>query len=611
MSFNNKIIILAILFVLLLSFIVSGEQIPDYKNPELSIEERVEDLLSRMTLEEKIGQMAQAERRWISPEYVREFKIGSVLSGGGSSPYPNTPEAWVDMYNNFQSSALKTRLGIPLIYGVDSVHGHNNLKGATIFPHNIGLGAARDPELMKKIGEITAKETVATGVDWNFAPCVAVVRDIRWGRTYESYGENPELQRLLTASYIQGLQGPDNEMSGNYLVATAKHFLGDGGVEWGTGDANYKIDRGNVTISEEELRKIHLPGYIEAIEVGVGSVMASFNSYQGVKMHAHKYLLTDLLKNELGFDGFVVSDWKGIHEISAFDYYERIVKSVNAGVDMFMETDSWYDFINNLKRAVEVGDVSEDRINDAVRRILRVKFRARLFEEPYANKKLLRDGIIGSDYHREVAREAVRKSLVLLKNENKILPLSKDSKIYVGGSNADDIGNQCGGWTITWQGSSGEITEGITILEGIQSAVAGKGEVVSNLEQADVAVIVVGEKPYAEGMGDNDRLQLSSNDIEELKKVEKAGKPVIVIMVSGRPLMISQYIDNWDALVAAWLPGTEGDGVADVLFGDYNFTGKLPVSWPVDISQIPINYGSKNYDPLYEYGYGLKMELAN
>ncbi len=607
MRFNNKLIICTILFIVLISFIVHAEERHGYKNPELSIEERVEDLLSRLTLEEKIGQMTQAERRCISPEYVKEFKIGSILSGGGSSPFPNTPEAWIEMYNGFQSSALKTRLGIPLIYGIDSVHGHNNLKDATIFPHNIGLGAARDPELMEKVGKITAKETAAAGLDWNFAPCVAVVRDIRWGRTYESYGENPELQRLLTASYIKGLQGPVNQMSGDYLVATAKHFIGDGGTEWGTGDAGYKIDRGNVPISEEELRRVHLPGYIEAVEAGVGTVMASFNSYQGLKMHAHKYLLTDLLKKELGFDGFVISDWKGIHEISAFDYYERIVKSVNAGVDMFMETDSWYEFIENLKRAIEVGDVSEDRINDAVRRILRIKFRAGLFENPYADKQLIEEGIIGSDYHRQVAREAVRKSLVLLKNENKILPLSKNSNIYIGGTNADDIGNQCGGWTITWQGESGDITKGTTIKEGIKQAISDKGRQVNDITEADVAVIVVGETPYAEGPGDNDILQLANFDIEELEFVKHSGVPVVVIMVSGRPLIVSNYINDWDAFIAAWLPGTEGNGVSDVLFGDYNFTGKLPVTWPEDASQIPINDDNKDYDPLYEYGYGLEL----
>jgi len=591
------------------SSLVQAEKIPVYKNPEFTVEERVEDLLFRMSLEEKIGQMTQAERGSISPEYVRKFNIGSVLSGGGSSPYSNTAEAWLEMYNNYQTEALKSRLEIPVIYGIDSVHGHNNLKGATIFPHNIGLGAARDPELMRRVGEITAKETAATGLDWNFAPCVAVVRDIRWGRTYESFGENPELQRLLVAPYIQGIQGPENEMGGNYLVATAKHFIGDGGAKWGTGDAGYRIDRGDITISEEELRCIHLPGYLEAIEAGVGSIMVAFNSYQGEKMHVNEYLISDLLKKELGFEGIVISDWKGIHEIKAFDYYEKVVKAVNAGIDMFMESDTWFDFIDNLKRAVEIGDVSEKRIDDAVRRILRIKFKAGLFEEPYASTNLIDERVIGSVVHREVAREAVRKSLVLLKNKNRILPLAKDSKIYVCGSNADDIGKQCGGWTITWQGKSGNITEGNTILEGIKLAVDGKGERVSRPGDADAAVIVVGESPYAEGQGDNSRLQLSGADINELKRVEETGKPLVVIMVSGRPLMIDSYLDSWDAFVAAWLPGTEGEGVADVIFGDYNFIGRLPVSWPVDTSQLPVNYDDQDYNPLFEYGFGLQMEL--
>ncbi len=564
---KNKIFVV-LLLVISLSFsgVVFAEESLDYKNPQLSIEERVEDLLSRMTLEEKIGQMTQAERGKISPLYVKQFKVGSILSGGGSVPSPNTAEAWADMYDKFQKEALATRLAIPIIYGVDAVHGNNNLYGATIFPHNIGLGATRDPKLLEKIGAITAEETSVTGFNWNFAPCVAVVRDIRWGRTYESYGESPELQSLLTASYIKGLQGPNNEMSGRYLVGTAKHFIADGATEWGTGDANYRIDRGDVTISEEELREIHLSGYLEAIDAGVGTIMASFSSYQGTKMHAHKYLLMDVLKGELGFDGYIISDWEAINEIKGFDYYEKVVKAVNAGVDMFMEPNNWVEFTHILKEAVEYEEVSQKRIDDAVRRILSIKFKAGLFEEPYANRYLLYDDIIGSKEHRKVAREAVRKSLVLLKNKNNILPLSKESKIYVGGVNADDLGNQCGGWTITWQGQSGDITEGTTILEGIKSAVDRSENIVSDLEEADVAIVVIGEKPYAEGIGDNSSLQLSYSDIGELEKAKGAGVPVVVIMVSGRPLIISEQLDNWDAFVAAWLPGTEGNGVADVIF---------------------------------------------
>ncbi|MBA2133431.1 glycoside hydrolase family 3 protein [Capillibacterium thermochitinicola] len=608
---HSWVVLSCLLLVLLINGVIgiTGAEVPVYKDASAPIDLRVEDLLSRMTLAEKIGQMTQAERGAITPQEVRRYFIGSVLSGGGSAPSPNTAENWAQMYDGFQKAAMSTRLGIPILYGTDAVHGHNNLWGATIFPHNIGLGATRDPELLERIGRITALETKATGANWTFSPCVAVARDVRWGRTYESFGETPELQRLLVGSYIKGLQGPNAEMGGEYLVATAKHFLGDGGATWGTGGAGYKIDRGNVAVSEEELRAIHLPGYLEAIKAGVGTIMVAFNSYQGMKMHEHKYLITDVLKNELGFDGFVITDWEGIREIPAPNYYQKVVRAVNAGIDMFMEPNGWRDFITNLEKAVRNGDVSEERIDDAVRRILRVKFKAGLFDAPYANRDLLAQKLIGCEAHRAVAREAVRKSLVLLKNENNLLPLAKESRIYIAGSNADDLGNQCGGWTITWQGKSGPITIGTTIREGIEAALKEPGRLVSNLDEADVAVVVVGEKPYAEGVGDNGKLTLGAPDLMVLNQVKAAGVPVVVIIVSGRPLMITHLLKDWDALVAAWLPGTEGQGVADVLFGDYNFTGKLPVTWPKDLDRYPLNYGDADYDPLFSYGYGLAMDL--
>lgn len=587
----------------------TGTEVPLYQDAAAPIALRVEDLLSRMTLEEKIGQMTLAERGSIKPEEVEAYFIGAVLSGGGSAPWPNTPRSWARMFDGYQKAALHTRLGIPILYGTDAVHGHNNLKGATIFPHNIGLGAARDPELLQRIGQITALETRASGANWTFSPCVAVVRDIRWGRTYESFGETPELQRLLVGAYVRGLQGPRAEMSGEYLVATAKHFLGDGGATWGTGDAGYWIDRGNVALSEEELRAIHLPGYEEAIKAGVGTIMVAFNSFQGMKMHEHKYLITDVLKNELGFDGFVVTDWQGIREIPAPDYYTKVVRAVNAGIDMFMEVNLWREFITTLQEAVHNGDVSIERIDDAVRRILRIKFQAGLFEAPYADRKLLARKVIGCAEHRAVAREAVRKSLVLLKNEGNLLPLSKTSRIYIAGSNADDLGNQCGGWTITWQGQSGPITTGTTIRAGIEAALQKPGRIVTRLDEADVAVVVIGEKPYAEGVGDNGRLTLDFMDLMVLEEVKAAGVPLVVIIVAGRPLMITDYVDDWDALVAAWLPGTEGQGVADVLFGDYNFTGKLPLTWPKNLDRYPFNYGATDYDSLFSYGYGLTMDL--
>lgn len=607
-----RIVIFCFFIVILIRGLVDAKrkESPLYKDRTVDVEIRIKDLLSRMTLQEKIGQMAQAERGSIAPAGVAKYFIGSVLSGGGSSPQPNTPEKWADMYDRFQQAALETRLGIPIIYGVDSVHGHNNLKGATIFPHNIGLGASRDPELLQKIGEITAMETAATGVDWTFAPCVAVARDERWGRTYESFGETPELQELLVGQYIKGLQGPKNEMGGRYIAATAKHYLGDGGTVWRTGDAGFAIDRGDVRVSEKELRTLHLPGYIEAIKAGVASVMVSFSSYQGVKMHAHQYLISDLLKKELRFQGFVVSDWEGVKEIPALNYYTKVVQAVNAGIDMFMEPNSWREFIAVLKMAVEKGEVSEERINDAVRRILRVKFQTGLFETPYADRSLLQQKIIGCLAHREVARDAVRKSLVLLKNKDQVLPLSRYAQIYITGSNMDDLGNQCGGWTISWQGSSGNITEGTTVRGGIEEAIAGKGRIVSEPDEADVIVAVIGERPYAEGRGDNGQLSLNWRDLEIIEEVKEAGKPVVVIMISGRPLIVTDYINDWDAFVAAWLPGTEGQGIADVIFGDYNFTGKLPITWPRSIAQLPLNYGDQNYNPLFSYGYGLVMDLG-
>ncbi|WP_018247629.1 glycoside hydrolase family 3 protein [Orenia marismortui] len=594
-----------------------------YKDPNINIEKRVDNLLSQMTLEEKIGQMVQADRQGVYSGDIKRYKLGSILSGGGSVPNPNTPKAWADMYDQFQKEALSTRLGIPIIYGIDAVHGHNNVKGATIFPHNIGLGATRDADLVEEVARVTAKEVAATGLDWTFAPTVAVSRDERWGRAYESFGESPKLQELLAGAYVRGLQGKSNSMSGENVVATAKHFIGDGGTEWGTG-MSYSmsdfftvhtdvhkagIDRGDVSLDESTLREIHLPGYIKAIEENVGTVMASFNSWKGLKMHANKYLLTDLLKDELGFKGYVVSDWEALDEIKAPNYAKKVVKAINAGVDMVMEPNKWKQFIHYPKKAVEDGDISRSRIDDAVRRILTVKFKANLFEEPFANRKLLEEGSFGSVEHREVAREAVRKSLVLLKNKNNLLPLSKEANIYVSGSNSDNIGNQCGGWTIEWQGKSGDITEGTTIKEGIEKAVTGQGKVVEEIDNADIVVVVIGEQPYTEFKGDNGELKLGETDLSALQEARKSGKPVVAIMVSGRPLIVSKEIADWDSFVAAWLPGSEGQGVADVIFGDYNFTGKLPVSWPKAINQVPININDEDYDPLFEYGYGLEMNL--
>jgi beta-glucosidase len=503
------------------------------------------------------------------------------------------------MHDAYQNAALSTRLGIPMLYGIDAVHGHSNVVGATIFPHNIGLGAARDPNLVEEIGRITAKEVACTGLEWTFAPCTAVVRDERWGRTYEGFGEHPELQTLLAGRYVKGLQG--TTMSGERIIACAKHFAGDGGTSGG-------VDQGNTVCDETTLRNIHLKGYPEAIANNVGTIMPSYSSWNGVKMHENHYLLTNVLKTEFGFEGFLISDWEALHQLSGANDTADMILMVNAGVDMAMEPNHWREWITAIKNAVNTGSISVARINDAVRRILKVKNDSGLFDTPLADRTLVNSGALGSAAHRAVAREGVRKSLVLLKNDG-LLPLPRNSHVFVAGKNANNIGNQCGGWTITWQGSSGNITSGTTILQGIQNAVTAGGGSVTFSENGigsaghDVAIVVIGETPYAESAGDNSSLALDSTDINCLNNI--SGIPTVVVLVSGRPMMISNYINAWDAFVAAWLPGTEGDGVAEVLFGDYDFTGKLPHSWPRNIGQVPINYGDASYDPLFPYGFGL------
>lgn len=580
---------------------------PLYKEPAAPVADRVANLLSQMTLDEKIGQMTQADRGALENiEDIATYHLGSLLSGGGSTPTPNEPEAWADMYDRYQEQALSTRLGIPLIYGIDAVHGHNNVKGSTIFPHNIGLGATRDPELVQQIGRITAIEVAGTGIDWTFSPCVAVPQDERWGRTYEGFGEDPELVSEMAAAIIRGYQG-ESLSDPTAILATAKHYVGDGGTTYGTGVAG-GIDQGDMQVDEETLRRIHLPPYVAAVHAGVGSVMASFSSWNGQKMHGNRYLITEVLKGELGFQGFVVSDWQAVDQLPG-NYRSDVKTAINAGIDMVMVPNEYVTFIETLRDLVESGEVPMERIDDAVRRILTAKFELGLFERPYTDRNLT--GLVGSPEHRAVARQAVRESLVLLRNDGNLLPLSKNlSRIVVTGSNADDIGNQCGGWTITWQGRSGKITTGTTILEAIQNAVSSATTVTysrdgSGAEGADVGIAVIGETPYAEFEGDSADLRPAPADINAIENLRAAGVPVVVIIVSGRPLMIEPELDKWDAVIAAWLPGTEGQGVADVLFGDYAPTGKLPCSWPRSMDQIPINVGDADYDPLFPYGFGL------
>ncbi|KDN23393.1 glycoside hydrolase family 3 protein [Amycolatopsis rifamycinica] len=574
---------------------------PAYKDSWRPVKVRVADLLARMSLDDKLGQMMQAERLGVtSPADVTSGRLGSLLSGGSSQPTPNTPVTWADMYDGFQKAALATPLGIPLIYGVDAVHGHNGLYGATVFPHNIGLGATRDPRLVEGIGRATAEEVSGTGIDWDFAPCLCVARNDRWGRTYESFGEVPQLATQMT-SIITGLQGNRLDRPGSVL-ATAKHYVGDGGTTGG-------VNEGNTEISEQELRAIHLPPFKAAVQRGVGSVMISYSSWNGVKMHAGAYLVNDVLKKELGFTGIVVSDYNGVDKIDGKSGFtpEEVEAAVNAGIDMVMVPYEWRKFIDTLRSLVEQGRVPMSRIDDANRRILTKKFELGLFEHPLTDRRFL--NTIGSKPHRDLARQAVRESQVLLKNEGRVLPLPKRGKVFVAGKSADDLGNQSGGWTVGWQGTSGPVIPGTTILQGMRQkardvtfAKDGTG-----IDQSyDVAVAVVGETPYAEGKGDRPQgMGLDATDLATLQKLKDSGVPTVVVLVSGRPLDIAAQLPDWAGLVASWLPGSEGQGVADVLFGDYNPTGKLPVTWMRSADQQPINAGDGK-PALFPFGFGLR-----
>lgn len=592
-----------------------------YLNAKLPVQRRVADLLGRMTLHEKIGQMTQAERAAVDGDrgMITDLALGSVLSGGGSTPTPNTPEAWADMVDAYQSRALDTRLGIPLLYGIDSVHGDNNLVGATVFPHNIAMGATRDPALVRKAAHITAIETRATGPQWTFSPCVCVTRDERWGRTYESFGESPRLvERMETA--IDGFQGrsPKDLADTDRMLATVKHYAGDGDTKYGSSTTGtYTIDQGVTVTDWRHFSKIDLAPYVPAVRRHhAGSIMPSFSSVDWtedgvgnpVKMSASKKLLTDVLKKKIGFDGIVISDWEAIHQLPG-DYAQQVRTAVNAGIDMFMEPYSAAQFEQTLTDEVQAGRVQMSRIDDAVSRILRAKFRLGLFEHPYTDRS--RQDTIGSDAHRAVAREAVAKSQVLLKNEHHALPLEPEQKIYVAGVNADDIGNQAGGWTVTWQGSSGDIIPGTTILEGIEhnaDDVTYSADASAPMAGYDVGVVVIGETPYAEGVGDvgnGHTLNISDADRSNIDRVCAAVETCVVLDVAGRTQIVTDELPKMDAFVMSWLPGSEGEGVADVLFGKQPFTGKLPVTWPRSQAQEPINVGDADYDPLFPYGFGL------
>jgi beta-glucosidase len=592
---------------------------PIYRDASQPVEKRVADLLARMTLDEKIGQMIQIEHPFITPADVNKYFIGSVLTGGNGLS-DNSPEAWRKLVEGYQAEALKTRLGIPLLYGVDATHGHAHIFGATIFPQEIGLGATRDTDLIEKISQTTAEEMVATSIRWNFAPYVAVPQDIRWGRTYENFSENTELVTQMGVASLNGMQWVDGmpDLSNPLAVlATPKAFLGDGGTIWGTTGNNiwnhgFGLDQGDMRMDEATVRALFLPPYKAAVDVGALSIMVSFSSWNGTKMHAEKHLLTDVLKGELGFKGFLISDFLGMDQVSPY-YYEAMVTSINAGLDMNMGSYDPDRFISTVKKAVQSGDISMSRIDDAVWRILYVKFKMGLFENPMTDPSLLK--LIGSTEHRALAREAVQKSLVLLKNEDHVLPLAKDTPtIYIAGVGADDIGMMCGGWTISWQGAMGNIEPGTTILQALEKTVSPgttvKYDRAGNFDgTADIGIAVVGEQPYAEGVGDSFNLDLSSSDVDLIQIVKEHSKKTVVILVSGRPLVVTEQLGWMDALVAAWLPGTEGQGIVDVLFGDAPFTGKLPYTWPRWSEQLPFNFQDLPKEscdaPLFPFGYGL------
>jgi beta-glucosidase len=608
----KKLIILFTLLLTSFTLIACKDQIdtedvtPTYPDHLLTIEEKVNWWLENLTLAEKAGQMIQAERTTnngitgATAIQTTNYNLGSILNGGGNVPPVNTVSGWKTMANTYRQASLKSSSGIPIIYGIDAVHGHNNLKNATIFPHNIGLAAANNKELMRAIGEATAYEVSQTGMNMNFSPSIGLIKDKRWGRTYETFGENPEVVLELIGPYIEGLQRFG-------VIATAKHFIADGYTIYGTG-MDGGLDRGNVEMSEEELINIHLPLYQEAIDAGVKSIMISYSSLNGIRMHEHKTMITDVLKGDLGFQGFVISDYQATNDVTGATFKDKIITTVNAGIDMLMEPHQFREAHQAILAGVNEGRITMTRIDDAVSRILTVKYEMGLFEEPENIPADLRN-----IENLNLARQAVRESLVLLKNNN-VLPFSKDQNLLVIGPGSNNIGIQSGGWTITWQGQSGDITEGTTILEAFQEVSQGQIYTsLNDLDKVDAVVLVLAEKPSAEWFGDSNDLALDGKtgyveNVQLLNQLRSSGKPVIAILVSGKPLLMTDYIDDLDGFVMAFLPGTEGLGITDVLYGDYNFTGRLPYTYPKLLSQVTETMLDASYHPsayLFPYGYGL------
>ncbi|SEH67033.1 beta-glucosidase [Rheinheimera pacifica] len=593
---------------------------------DAAVEQKITDLMAGMTLAQKVAQMIQPEIRDITVEDMRKYGFGSFLNGGGAFPNDNkhaTPADWIALAEAMYQASVDDSLDgsrIPTMWGTDAVHGHNNVIGATLFPHNIGLGAANNPALIEQIAKVTAREVMVTGIDWVFAPTVAVVRDDRWGRTYEGYSEDPDIVHDYAAAIVTGLQGAaDKDFLGDErVISTVKHFVGDGGTVGGD-------DQGDNIASEQELFSIHAQGYVGGLQAGAQSVMASFNSWHGSKIHGDKYLLTDVLKTRMGFDGFVVGDWNGHGQIPGCTN-DNCAQAALAGLDVYMvPTAAWKPLYYNLIAQVENGAIPLSRIDDAVRRILRVKLRAGLFDKPSPAKRPLsgKTELIGSAEHRAVAREAVQQSLVLLKNNDAILPLNPKQRILVTGEGADNIGMQSGGWTISWQGTgntNSDFPGGSSIYAGIKQAVdaaGGSTELSSDgsySSKPDVAIVVFGEQPYAEGNGDLDNLEYqrgNKTDLALLRKLKADGIKVVSLFISGRPLWVNPELNASDAFVAVWLPGSEGVGVADVVMAkadgsvNVDFRGKLSFSWPATVQQI-VNRHDADYQPLLPYGFGLR-----
>lgn len=591
-----------------------------------ALEKRITDLMAGMTVEEKVGQLVQGDIASVTPDDVRRYRLGSILAGGNSDPggrYDASPAEWLALADAFYDASMDTSKGgkaIPLLFGIDAVHGQSNIIGATLFPHNIGLGATRNPELLRQIGGITALETRVTGMEWTFAPTVAVPQDDRWGRTYEGYSESPDVVASYAAAMVEGLQGrvgTPEFLDGRHVIASVKHFLGDGGTTDGK-------DQGDTRISESDLVRIHAAGYPPAIAAGAQTAMASFNSVNGEKMHGHRHYLTDVLKGRMNFGGFVVGDWNGHGQVKGCTTTD-CPATIIAGLDMAMASDSWKGFYETTLAAVKDGRITPQRLDDAVRRILRVKFRLGLFEAGRPSTRAVggQFALIGAPAHRAVARQAVRESLVLLKNQNGLLPLSPKQRILVAGDGADDVGKQAGGWTLNWQGTGTtrkDFPNADTIYEGIaRQARAAGGEAVLAVDgryavKPDVAVVVFGEDPYAEFQGDRPTLAYkpgNETDLALLKRLKAEGIPAVAVFLSGRPLWVNREINAADAFVAAWLPGSEGAGIADVLLRgsdgrvQHDFKGKLSYSWPRTATQYANNVGQKDYDPLFAFGFGL------